>query len=126
MMFSQGIKVEDLKMQTPSFNPKDLLDKKTDLMSAYISNEPYVLREMGGHPVIFSPQDYGFDFYNDILITSREHLTNEPDEVKKFREATLAGWEYAFSHIDETVELIHQKYNTQNKSKKPICMKLKS
>ncbi|MFT7861140.1 MAG: transporter substrate-binding domain-containing protein, partial [Sulfurimonas sp.] len=38
--------------------------------------------------------------------------------MKSFRDATLAGWEYAFSHIDETVELIYKKYNTQHKSKK--------
>lgn len=118
MMFSQGIKIEDIKMQTPSFNPKDLLDKKTDLMASYISNEPYVLKEMGGEPVIFSPKDYGFDFYNDLLITSQRHLLDEPEEVKNFRDATLAGWEYAFSHIDEAVELIYNKYNTQHKSKK--------
>ncbi|MFT7861141.1 MAG: ABC transporter substrate-binding protein [Sulfurimonas sp.] len=78
MMFSQGVKLEDLEMQVPSFNPRDLLDKKTDLMASYISNEPYVLKEMGGDPVIFSPKDYGFDFYNDLLITSKEHLIDHP------------------------------------------------
>ena len=76
MMFSQGIKLEDLVIQEASFNTKDLLDKKTDLIASYISNEPFILDELGGKPVIFNPKDYGFDFYSDILTTSKKYLKN--------------------------------------------------
>ncbi len=31
-------------------------------------------------------------------------------------EATLKGWKYAFNHIQESAQLIFEKYNTQNKS----------
>lgn len=120
MMFSQGISLKDFEVLKPSFNPKDLLDKKTDLMASYISNEPFVLKELGGEPVIFNPKDYGFDFYNDILITSKEHLKNFPDEVKRFREASIRGWEYAFENIDESVDILYNRYNTQNKSKEAL------
>lgn len=37
--------------------------------------------------------------------------------MEAFREASLKGWEYAFQHIGETVDLILQKYNSQNKTK---------
>ena len=73
MIFSQGIKLKDLIIQTPSFNTKDLLDGKTDLIASYISNEPYVLKELGGNPVIFNPKYFGFDFYSDILATSKKY-----------------------------------------------------
>lgn len=116
MMYSQGIDAKDLITQVPSFKVKDLIDNKTDLIASYISNEPFQLKELGGTPVIFSPKDYGFEFYNDILITSNEYLKNNPTEVKNFREATLEGWEYAFDHIDETINIINQKYNNQKKS----------
>ena len=36
MIFSHGVKIEDLLIQTPSFQIKDLLDKKTDLIASYI------------------------------------------------------------------------------------------
>ena len=55
MIFSQGVKIEDLLIQTSSFQIKDLLDKKTDLIASYISNEPFSLKELGGNPVIFNP-----------------------------------------------------------------------
>ncbi|MCT7647124.1 ABC transporter substrate-binding protein [Aliarcobacter butzleri] len=120
MIFSQGLKLKDLIIQTPSFNTKDLLDSKTDLIASYISNEPYVLKELGGNPVIFNPKDFGFDFYSDILATSKKYSENQKDEVKRFKEASLKGWDYAFSNINETVEIIYKKYNSQNKSKEAL------
>ena len=120
MIFSQGVKIEDLLIQTPSFQIKDLLDKKTDLIASYISNEPFSLKELGGDPVVFNPKDYGFDFYSDILTTSKKYLKKEENEVSKFREASLKGWEYAFSNINESVEIIYNKYNPQNKSKQAL------
>ncbi len=120
MIFSHGIKLEDLLIQTPSFNTQDLLDKKTDLIASYISNEPFTLKELGGNPIVFNPKDYGFDFYSDILTTSKKYLQNEENEVKKFREASLKGWEYAFSNINESVEIIYNKYNPQKKSKEAL------
>jgi len=120
MMHSQGIDIKDVIIQEPSFDIKDLLNGKTDLMPAFISNEPFVLQELGAEPVIFHPKEYGFDFYDNILITSSKHLEQNPQQVKKFTEASLKGWEYAFAHIDESVELILKKYNTQGKSKKAL------
>jgi polar amino acid transport system substrate-binding protein len=117
MMFSQGLRLDDLKILQPSFNPISLLNGKTDLMTSYISNEPYLLKQLGGDPVIFNPKNYGFDFYNDIVVTSKKHYQTKPQEVKSFRQATLKGWEYAFAHIPETVDIIYKKYNTLNKSK---------
>ena len=125
MMFSQGIDLDSLKVQAPSFNPKDLLDKKTDLMAAYISNEPFILKELGGEPVIFSPKDYGFNFYNDIIITSENYLKTNPKEVENFRKQTLKGWEYAFNNIEESVDIIYNKYNSQNKSKDALIYEAK-
>ena len=120
MMFSQGIKLEDLVIQEASFNTKDLIDKKTDLIASYISNEPFVLKELNGNPIIFNPKDYGFDFYSDILTTSKKYLQNNENEVKKFREASLKGWEYAFSFFFESVEILYNKYNSQHKSKEAL------
>lgn len=121
MLFSQGIRLKYFKVLEPSFDPKDLLNGKTDLMASYISNEPYTLKKLGGEPVIFNPKDYGFDFYNDILITSRKNIENNPQQVKDFTEATIKGWEYAFSNMEETIEFLYsKKYNSLKKSKEAL------
>lgn len=125
MISSEGIHLEDLIIQKPSFNSKDLLNKKTDLIAAYISNEPYTLKEYGGEPVIFNPKDFGFDFYSDILTTSKDYLIKNEEEVRKFREISLKGWEYAFSNIEESVDIIYNKYNTQKKSRNALLYEAK-
>ncbi|MGL1891815.1 MAG: transporter substrate-binding domain-containing protein [Spirochaetaceae bacterium] len=102
--------------QEHTFNVNDLISGKTDLIAAYTSNEPYQLLKSGLEPVVFSPRTYGFDFYGDILFTSSELQQNDPELVYRFHKASLKGWEYAFSHINEAVNIILEKYNTQNRT----------
>jgi PAS domain S-box-containing protein len=117
MLFSQHISFGDMNNIKQTFNVEDLKNGHADLMAAYISNEPYVLKQLGGTPVIFNPKDYGFDFYSDILVTNRKSLEQNPELVKKFTSASLLGWEYAFEHIEETAAILHEKYNSLHKSK---------
>lgn len=117
MIMSKGVSFSQTKVMKHSLNLDDLINKKTDLMASYISNEPYRLKKKGIDSVIFSPKDFGFKFYGDILFTSEKELFFHPNRVKKFTEASLKGWNYAFENIEETVDLILKKYNIQNKSK---------
>ncbi|MEA3228868.1 MAG: ABC transporter substrate-binding protein [Campylobacterota bacterium] len=125
MMKVENIKSNDYIQMPHSFNIDDLIDNKTDLMTTYLSNEPFHLKEKGIKFTIFDPKDYGFDFYSDILFTSQNYIDADSDKVERFQEATLKGWKYAFNHIDETVELILKKYNTQNKSKEALLYEAK-
>lgn len=117
MIKSQGLDVSKINFIKHSFDLKDLIDGKTDLMASYISNEPFKLEQKGIDYKIFDPKDYGFDIYDDILFTSKAVVLNDPQMVEKFRKASLQGWRYAFDHIDESVDIIFKKYNSQNKSK---------
>jgi ABC-type nitrate/sulfonate/bicarbonate transport system substrate-binding protein len=86
-------------------------------MSLYTSNQEYTLIKKNIEYNIFHPKDYGFDFYADILYTSENEILTNQKRVKNFTKASLLGWNYAFEHIEETVNLILEKYNTQNKTK---------
>ena len=116
MFFSQGLTQKDLKIVPHSFNLDDLIDKKTDAMASYISNEPVIMEDKGIGYKIFNPKDYGFRFYGDILFTSSEYIKNNPQVTRDFYEATLKGWAYAFDNISQTAEVINKKYNSQHKS----------
>jgi signal transduction histidine kinase/ABC-type nitrate/sulfonate/bicarbonate transport system substrate-binding protein len=116
MLTSKGVNLSDLNLINHSFNVDDLINKKTDLMLAYTTNEPFILREKGYESTIFNPKDYGFDFYEELIFTTNEFAQNNPEIVKDFYKATIKGWEYAFENIEETVNLILNKYNSQNKS----------
>ena len=96
------------------------ISKKSDGMVGYISNQPYYLDVENINYNIFNPKEFGFDFYGDIIFTSEEFAKNNPKITSDFIKATKKGWEYAFSNIPETVNLILEKYNTQNKTKESL------
>ncbi|KFN39092.1 MAG: hypothetical protein JU82_08630 [Sulfuricurvum sp. MLSB] len=116
MINSQGMRMEELKFIEHSYNPLDIANGKTDVMACYVSNEPFVLKEKGIETNMINPEQYGFDFYSDILFTTEQEIRAHPDRVRAFVTATLKGWRYAFAHIDETARLIEKHYNTQRKS----------
>lgn len=120
MIVSQGIKMDKLNIQNHSFDINDLINDKTDVMACYLSNEPLILKEKKIKYTILNPYDYGFDFYEGILFTSQKELKENPNRVKNFNQASIKGWEYAFNNIEETAKIIHEKYNTQNKSLKAL------
>lgn len=114
MLKSQGIdekKFEIVKASAVAL--EDLTSGKANLVRGYSTITPYHLKKMGYSPLVFHPKEYGYDFYSDILFTTKEYVKNNPETTKKFYEASLKGWEYAFSNIDETIDIIKTKYDTQ-------------
>jgi polar amino acid transport system substrate-binding protein len=88
------------------------IDKK-GVFSIYISNKLYKIKKSKIPYKIFNPKNYGFDFYGDILFTSKKEFENHKDRALKVMYATKMGYIYAFNHIDETIKIIKSKYNTQ-------------
>lgn len=121
MLQSRKVMQDMFQIQNHSFNVQDLIDGKTDAMLSYVSNEPYFMQKQNIEYRVFSPRDYNFDFYSDILFTSKELLLKEPELVEAFREASLKGWKYALEHKEEAISLILQKYNTQNKTHESLA-----
>ncbi len=116
----------DMILLKHSFNIDDLINKKTDLMSAYISNEPFLLKQKGIEYTIFDPKDHGFDFYSDILFTSENEIKTHKQRALNFKQASLKGWKYAFENIEETIDLITSNYNGQQKSKAALRFEAQS
>lgn len=116
MLLANGLRLEDIALQAHSFNLADLIHGNTDAMASYISNEPFALKQHNIPYTIFNPKAYGFDFYGDILYSSEDEIQNHPERVKKFYAASKKGWEWAFEHIEESVKILYETYNTQHKS----------
>jgi len=116
MLKSRKIDPQNLDFVEHSHNINDLISGKVDVISAYLSKSPFQLEQKGIGYNIFSPKDYSFDMYSDFLITNENMIKNDLNSVLAFKEAALKGWNYAFSHMDETSKLIYDKYNEQNLS----------
>ena len=120
MLHAHHISLDDVTLVHNSFNLDELIDHKVDLMSVYISNEPYALEKRGYKPRLFTPNEYGYNLYSDLLTTTKAETQSHPQRVVRFRDASLKGWKYAFNHIEEVVDLIYEKYNTQHKTKEAL------
>lgn len=111
---SEGITPEQLNVQSHTFHADDLILGSVDVISAYSTDEPYVLAEQGVGYNVFSPRSAGIDFYGDTLFTTEKYLQQHPERVKAFLQATVKGWEYALKNPSEIIDLILAKYSTRH------------
>lgn len=126
MFINEGIGLDKLTINTEANGLQDLLSGKIVAMNAFLSNEPFFLQERGVAYNVIDPRQYGMDFYNGVLFTSRALNATQPKVVTAFRSATLKGWEYALAHQDEIIGLILSQYNTQAKSRDYLVFEAKT
>lgn len=107
---NEGIPMSLIHRINQSYNLDDLIKGRTDAVSAYITNEPWYLEQAGIKPRIMLPQTYGVDFYSDCLFTTDQEIKKRPQSVKKFREASLAGWDYAMENQEAMIDLLINHY----------------
>jgi len=106
---------KDIVKKPMDFTHMDFVDGKVDISEAYLSIEPYWMKEKYGIEVnVIDPKNYGIDFYGDIIFTTEDEINNHPKRVEAFKKATLEGWAYALQHQEETIKLILEKYNTRD------------
>jgi signal transduction histidine kinase len=82
---------------------------KSGEVDGYVSfyfGELWRARQAGVEISQIRPTNYGVDFYGDTLFTSATLLDANPALVRKFKEATLQGWQYALEHRDEMADRI--------------------
>ena len=117
MITSNKVKLDNLTFLKHTHNIDDLINKNTDVISAYISKSPYTLQKKGIEYNIFDPKKYGFDMYSDLLYTNQDLIDNDLNTVLSFKKASLKGWEYAYSNIEESAEVIFKKYSSEKLEK---------
>jgi len=120
MLHLNGINKSNIASKKIDFTLESFINNSVDFYTAYSSNEPFTLHKMGIDFYTFDPKEYGYDFYSDILFTSQELIEKKPLLVEHFYRASMKGWIYAFSHIDESVEIILKYYNTQKRSREAL------
>lgn len=120
MLKRAGLSKQDYSLQAPDFSMTALINDQVDAAAVYRSNEGFWLQKRGIEYRHISPDDYGLGIYSDLLVTTEAEINQHPVRVNKFRQASLKGWKYAFEHVEETIDVILEKYNTQNKSREHL------
>ena len=88
------------------YSASDLISGKADAYAGYSTNDPYYLEKAGFPYLSFTPQSVGIDFYGDNLFTTESEVSQHPERVKAFLDASLRGWHYAVENPVKMVDLM--------------------
>jgi NitT/TauT family transport system substrate-binding protein len=100
-----------------SFSTNLFLRGGVDVVSAMWYNEYHTILNSGLNPdelTIFFFHEHGLNFPEDGIYTLEETFKKDPALVCAFRKASIEGWLYAFSHPNETLDIL-LKYMSQAK-----------
>lgn len=106
-MFTEVGLLQDNYQHIPhTFSDNDLITKKVDAISAYITDQPFYFKQNDIPINIISPANYGIDFYGDMIFTEENYLKENQQQALAFRRAAIKGWHYAITHQEEMVDWI--------------------
>jgi NitT/TauT family transport system substrate-binding protein len=75
-----------------TFNMGPFLADKQLSQQAFLSSEPYVIKQAGVEPVVHLFADQGFDNYQTTINISKKMVDEKKDVVQRFITASLEGW----------------------------------
>lgn len=113
-MNDEMISLDDCTIDDHKFNTDGLINGEIDAITAYSTDEIFILKELNFEYTIISPLSGGIDFYGDVLFTTESLIRDKPELVSKFREASIKGWEYALNNSEEIIDLIYNKYSKRH------------
>jgi NitT/TauT family transport system substrate-binding protein len=85
------------------FSNDALLNGTTDVMDAFINNQPVQLALQGHATNAILPSDYGIDVYANVIFTTEELIARDPELVQRFVSATLHGMRHVLDRPDQAV-----------------------
>jgi PAS domain S-box-containing protein len=103
----EGVDLDALEIETRDFSIDRMLHGDYAAISAYSTDEPFVLQQLGVDYLSFSPRSAGIDFYGDVLFTTQRQIDEHPERVQAFLQASMAGWQYAFQQPDALINYIY-------------------
>ncbi len=111
---AEGVPPDRIVTVPYAFDPQALAEGRLAALSAYSTDEPFVLHKAGIEVSLFTPRAAGIDFYGDVLFTSRALAENNPRLVQAFLEATRRGWQHALANPEDTADLILSRYSRRH------------
>lgn len=90
----------DSQIRPYTFNLQPFLADKTLVQQGYLGSEPFAI-EQATHikPVVLLIADAGYAGYGNIVTTSVKLVTEKPDVVQRFIDASIEGW-YSYLYGD--------------------------
>ncbi len=75
-----------------TFNLTPFLSNPAAIQQGLLSSEPFQIERAGQKPVVMLLADAGYASYSSVIMTSNKRVAEQPDLVRRFVEASIAGW----------------------------------
>jgi NitT/TauT family transport system substrate-binding protein len=83
----------DSQKRPYNFNPGPFLADQNAVQQGYLSSEPLAIQKAGGFtPAVFLLADNGYSPYATTIECKRDLVTQNPDLVQRFVDASIKGW----------------------------------
>lgn len=89
----------DDQIRPYNFNVAPFLADKNASQQGYLTSEPLTIIKAGGRPVAHLIADSGYSSYAAIVQTSQKLVSEKPDLVQRFVNASIEGW-YSYVYGD--------------------------
>lgn len=84
---------EDAQIRAYTFNLAPFLVDPLAIQQGYATSEPYLIeKETGAAPLVFPLADAGYPGYANMVLVSRKRISEDPETVRAFVEASIEGW----------------------------------
>ena len=75
-----------------AYSVQQFLVDRNVAQQGYITSEPYAIEKAGIKPKIFHLARYGYPPYAQTIVTLNKTVSERPDVIKRFIEASALGW----------------------------------
>lgn len=116
LMERNGIDQTEVIEVPVSFGVEPLLTGQVDAFPGFLTQRPIQVKLAGYEPHVIPFKDYGVNIYGVCIVTNEKTIQDKPDLVHRFTNASLQGWEYAFEHRDEAIEILMTHFPEINRS----------
>jgi NitT/TauT family transport system substrate-binding protein len=125
LLASQSINEAQVKTQPRVDYTNDaLLKGQADVIDAFINNQPVQLKQEGHEINVVLPSDYGIDLYANVIFTTEELITTQPDVVEAFVRATTLGMQRAIQDPEAATRLTLARGTDLNPTAEATSMRL--
>jgi NitT/TauT family transport system substrate-binding protein len=106
MLVKNGIDPDSLNQVAIGYDLTPLFEGDIDLMTVFATDEPILAEQQGFPTTVWVPYDYGVQTSANALFTTQSYFEAHPDVACGMVRAIGRGWEYAFAHPEEAVDIV--------------------
>ena len=89
---ANGIDPASVKQVVVQYEPTPLTEKKVDGFMAFLTNEPFLVKQQGFTPVTLAFADNGLPLASETLVVLQDTIDKDRDKLKAFLKAEIQGW----------------------------------